>query len=93
MKNGMVNATKETEGMERQAVLVIIPTEGGHFTYLCYAWGMSDGKKFLETTELNRVELEGELSFIVQVPRPGMTYNLDGSQRELLEIEKAVVLQ
>ena len=93
MRNGKVYETKRVEGTERAAVLVIVPLEAGNMLYLCHAWGMSEGIQFLDTVEGNRIEIHGDQPFLIQVPGPGMTYQLDGQCRDLQVETPAVTLQ
>jgi hypothetical protein len=93
MKNGKVFETKTIEGTERAAVLVIMPMGSGTVMYLCHAWGRMEGMTFLDTVEGNRIEVHGELSFLIQVPAPGMTYEISGKCRELQVSEPSVTLQ
>lgn len=93
LKNNKIFETKQSEGMERAAAFVIIPTSSGNVILLCYTWGRLEGTQFFDTVDGRHVELHGDSPFIIQCPQPGKTFNADGSIRDVQEEEKLVTLQ
>jgi hypothetical protein len=84
-------STVEQEGMERACILFLVPTHSGNMAYLCYRWGKFPDHWLLETPKGDQVEVHGHVTCIVHVPKPGFTFDLDGTCREVRPESKLVV--
>jgi hypothetical protein len=80
-------------GVERACVLVVIVTPGGNMSYRCFAWEVGPGIYTLELVDGNQVEIRNPQSVFFHIARPGYTFELDGTCRELKKEEPKVVLQ
>jgi hypothetical protein len=88
-----IYTTTQQEGWERPVVLVIVPTGTGNISYLCYSWGTVDGHVFFDLINDNRIEIHGDLPYLIHCPNKGLTFELDGTCRELHREEPLVVVQ
>lgn len=91
MNKGKLYTTKKAEGMEQPCVLVVFPTPTGNYSHLCHAWGIEEGLRYFDTTADNRIILSENAPFMLHCPNVGMTYELDGSTRELRHESSLVV--
>ena len=91
MTKGKRYETKKLDGFEQPAVLLVFSVGSGHAAFLCHAWGMEDGIRFFDTVDDNRILLSEMIPFVLHCPNTGMTYNLDGSTRELRSDSALVV--
>ncbi len=89
----IVYSTPEVEGIERATILFVIPTAAGNVNYRCVRWSRISGHWLLETPDQDQVEIHGAPICFIHIPKPGWTFNLDGTCRELHKDESAVVLQ
>jgi hypothetical protein len=92
MKERMYS-TPEVEGVERQCVLFVVATANGQAAYRGSRWGRSDRHWLIELQDGNQVEIHNDPPLLIHIPKPGYTFELDGTCREVRAIEKAVVLQ
>jgi hypothetical protein len=88
MKERMYS-TPEIEGMEQQCVLIVVPAANA--SYRAHRWGRSERHWLVEMEDGNQVEIHGDLGVLIHIPKPGHTFNLDGSCREVRSTSTLVV--
>jgi hypothetical protein len=79
-------------GIERACVLFVAVTPGGNLSYRCFAWQIAPRIYTLELVDGNQVEIHDPHSLFLHIPKPGHTFELDGTCRELKKEEPKVVL-
>jgi hypothetical protein len=90
MKHPMYS-TPEIEGKERQCVLFIVVTPGGQVAYRASRWGRFERHWLIELQDGNQVELHNDPPLLIHIPKPGFTFELDGTCRETRSESKLVV--
>lgn len=84
--------TPEIEGVERQCILFMVPTVGGNATYRCHRWQNLGSHWVLETVNGDQVEVWGAHVYLIHIPKPGFTYELDGTCREVQKTSSLVMV-
>lgn len=88
MKDRMYS-TPEIEGIERQCVLIVVPSAGA--SYRTYRWGRSDRHWLIEMIDGNQIEIHNDPPMLIHIPKPGYTFELDGTCREVQSTSRLVV--
>lgn len=81
----------ETPGFERGCVLIAIPTPSGQITYRGHRWGTADKHWLIELVDGNQVEIHNQPTILIHIPKPGYTFELDGTCHELQSTSGLVV--
>lgn len=79
----------DIEGMERQCVLIVVPSANA--SYRAHRWGRSGGHWLVEMQDGNQVEIHHEPPMLIHIPKPGFTFELDGTCREVRTTSTLVI--
>jgi hypothetical protein len=82
-------STPEVEGLEQQCVLIVVPSANA--TYRVHRWGRSEKHWLLELENGHQVEIHHDPALLIHIPKPGWTFELDGTCREVQTTSKLVV--
>jgi predicted NAD/FAD-dependent oxidoreductase len=88
MKDRMYS-TPEIEGIEQQCVLIVCPTLNA--SYRVHRWGRSEKHWLLELQDGSQVEIHNDPPLLIHIPKPGLTFELDGTCREVRATSTLVV--